>query len=116
MCTYRRWLRVPQTAGTVRKTFAMAQLVVRLADNSYVLWSDTVDAPVTPVLGRTAIISFLESEHHVTWEAADSLVRTADESATSDPTRNLSEVVDQNRAGPGESNLSLDELISAYSG
>src|SRR5580692_819178 len=106
--------RLPQYAGFVRKTLTMAQLVVRLAENSYVLWSDTVDAPVTAVLGRNAIVSLLESEHHATWEAADGLVRMADDFGTSDSARNLSEVVSQNRAGPGESNLTLDELISAY--
>ena len=93
----------------------MSQLVARLAEESYVLWSDTVDAPVTPVMGRTAIVSLMESEHHVSWSEAESLVRTADEFGTSDPTKNLSDVVGHNRAGPGESTLTLAELISAYS-
>jgi hypothetical protein len=93
----------------------MAQLVVCLAENSYVLWSDTVDAPVSPVKGRSEMVSLLESEHHVTWEEADTLVRVADKGGTSDPTRTLAEVVKHNRAGPGEATLTLPELIRAYS-
>jgi hypothetical protein len=92
----------------------MGQLVVCLAEDTYVLWSDTVDAPVTTVKGSSAIVSLLESKHHVTWEEADTLVRVADESGTSDPARTLTEVVSHNRAGPGESTLTLPELIRAY--
>ena len=93
----------------------MGQLVVCLGEDSYVLWSDTVDAPVSPATGRSKMVSLLESEHHVAWDEADTLVRVADEGGTSDHGRTLAEVVRHNRAGPGESTLTLPELIRAYS-
>jgi hypothetical protein len=39
----------------------------------------------------------------------------ADQTGTSDPLRGLSDILANNRAGPGESTLTLAQLISAYS-
>jgi hypothetical protein len=98
----------------VGKNVAMGQLVVRLADDSYVLWSDTVDAPVSPVMPRIDLIGLLEAEHHMTWEGADALVEAADRSGTSDPARSLSDLLAGNRAGPGEARLTIEQLVRSY--
>jgi len=45
----------------------MGELVVRLTDDSYVLWSDTVDAPVSAVMPRTDLVAFLEDERQMAW-------------------------------------------------
>jgi len=39
----------------------------------------------------------------------------ADQTGTSDPLRGLSDILANNRAGPGESTLTLAQIISAYS-
>jgi hypothetical protein len=96
------------------ETVTMGQLVVRLADDSYVLWSDTVDAPVSPVVPRINLIGLLEAEYHMTWQGADALVEAADRFGTSDPARSLSDVLAGNRAGPGESRLTIEQLINSY--
>jgi hypothetical protein len=98
----------------VGKTVAMGELVVRLDDDAYVLWSDTVDAPVSPVMPRTDLVGLLEAEYPMTWEGADALVEAANLSGTSDPARSLSDVLAGNRAGPGESRLTIEQLINSY--
>ena len=94
----------------------MAVLIVRLGDNQYVKWSNTVDAPVSCVLGRNELIRELESEDRLALSQAACLVDAADDTGTSDPAAPLDALLASNRAGPGESQLSLDEIVRQYQG
>ena len=92
----------------------MGTLVVCLAEDKYVKWSNTTDSPVSPVLDRAALIDFLEHEDHLTFSQADHLIAMADETGTSDPYVTLDELLATNRAGVDESCLSLSEILRQY--
>lgn len=92
----------------------MAELVVRLATDCYVVWSRTVDAPTTTVLGRQTMAQHLRKHHHLPPEEAESLLAVADTNGTSDAATSVVDVVRSNRAGPGEAALSLEEIIEQY--
>lgn len=92
----------------------MAELVVRLVDDGLVVWSDTVDAPTSPVMTAEAMIEYLGSLDGVSEEAAAALVRVAVQRGTSDPTVDRDELLRGNRAGPGEMTLSLADLLQQY--
>jgi|SRR5215210_500742 len=88
-------------------------LVVRIGQDQYLRWSNTVDAPVTCVMGREEIRRNLE-EHNVPYAQAVRLLDLVDQSGTSDPGVDLTTLLDENRAGPDEEWLSKDEILRAY--
>ena len=92
----------------------MGTLVVRLAPDAYVTWSDTVDAPVSPVLDRDGLAAFLLAHDDVPPVVARKLLRAADETGTSDPARDLAALLADNSAGPGGTWLSAEEIIRQY--
>ena len=93
----------------------MGSLVVRLQHNQYVKWSNTVDAPVSPVCTRETLIALLETEDEVSFSEASRLMDLADQGGTSDPHVDLATLLSTNRAGPAEEILTLDEIIRMYS-
>ena len=92
----------------------MGTFVVRLGDDQYVKWSNTVDAPVSPVLTRSELILFLEAEDQVTFSQAEHLLTLADHNGTSDPHTDLESLLATNRAGSEGQNLSIAEIIQDY--
>ena len=93
----------------------MGKLVVRLKPGKVVLWSNTVDAPISPVLDRDGLVDHLVEHEEVTYEEAVAMVATAESHGTSDRDVPLSRVLGTNRAGPGEQRLGVDQIIEAYS-
>jgi hypothetical protein len=61
-----------------------------------------------------AMVEYLRSRDGVSEERAMDLVRTAVASGTSDPAVDLDQVLRSNRAGPGETTLTLAELLRLY--
>ena len=90
-------------------------LVVRLLPGKLTLWSNTVDAPVSPVMDERRLVKFLVEHEQVSYDDAVALVGAARRDGTSDPSQPLSEVLASNRAGPGEERLDVAAIISRYS-
>jgi hypothetical protein len=88
--------------------------ILRLGHDQYLLWSNTVDAPVSWVMNRDQMIGRLEEEQVGTTEHIIELVTTVDRTGSSDPARPLAEVLAENRAGPGETWLSMEEIVQAF--
>jgi hypothetical protein len=88
--------------------------ILRLGHDQYVLWSNTVEAPVGWVMNRDQMIGRLEEEQVGTIEQIIELLRTVDLTGSSDPARPFSEVLAENRAGPGETWLSVEEIVQAF--
>ena len=72
--------------------------MLKLAEDEYVEWGSIVDAPVSYAMGRAAAVD----------EFGEERVARADKKGHS--YRDLPPVIVGNRAGPGESSLSLEEL------
>jgi hypothetical protein len=89
-------------------------LVVRLGEEHYVKWSNTTDAPVSCVMGRDELIRQLESDEQVAFSQAVHLLDVADETGTSDADINLASLLANNRAGPDERRLTVDEIVRQY--
>jgi hypothetical protein len=92
----------------------VATLLVRLAEDSFVTWSDTVDAPTSAVMTRHTAESRLQAHEGLSSEEASALLSGTDASGTSDPAVPLEELLRTNRAGPDERRLSIDELLQTY--
>lgn len=88
--------------------------MVRLGEDQYVEWSNTVDAPVSPVLPRHEMIAFLDREHPISYLEAAHALELADQHGTNDPSTDLAEVLATNRAGDNEQALTLDEILRMY--
>lgn len=87
----------------------MGSYVAKIADDAYVEWSSVVDAPVSWVQTREQAVKRWTEER----------VARADANGTSIldgyPAGNTpEEIVRANRAGPGESRLTVAEIIEAY--
>ena len=92
----------------------MATLLVRLADNAYVKWSDTTDAPVGHVMTRAEASNALRNADGLATDEVERLVGQTDTTGTSDPTVSLEALLAANRAGTHEESLSLDEILAEY--
>lgn len=92
----------------------MAELVVRLEANQYVIWSDTVDAPVTAVMDRTRAVVHLENVAGLAANEVGLLMDQVDLTGISDSTRTVDSLLATSRAGPEEEHLSLSELLRRY--
>ena len=93
----------------------MGEAVLRLGEDAYVLWSDTVDAPISPVLAEADLLSHLRSHHGIDSAEASAAVQRAAAHGSSDPALPLADALATNRAGPDERHLTLDELLERYS-
>jgi hypothetical protein len=92
----------------------VATFVARLGDDEYVIWSNTVDAPVTFAMTRTEVIEHMQSTDRLNFDQADHLVALPDTTGTSDPHLTLEDLLANNRAGVGESTLTLSEIRALY--
>jgi hypothetical protein len=60
------------------------------------------------------MVEYLHQRDGLTKEQAAGLARLADEFGVSDSTRNRDAVLEANRAGPGETTLTVAELLQLY--
>jgi hypothetical protein len=87
----------------------MGRYIAKLGDDAYVDWSTVVDAPVSFILTREEAVAewseerVARADHHGTsiWDGYP---------AGSTP----DEIVRANRAGPNESELTLEQILVAY--
>ena len=93
----------------------MGVLIVRLGSDSYVKWSTTVDAPVSRVMTRADLARHLVSEDRLSTGESARLLEVADVAGTSDPQLDLPSLIEGNRAGPGETQLTIDEIVQQFS-
>lgn|SRR5512146_363660 len=87
----------------------MGRYVAKLAEDTYVEWSTVVDAPVTYIVTRTEAVDAWGQER----------VDRADQKGTSildgyPAGKTPEEIVLGNHAGPDETELTVQEIISAY--
>lgn len=87
----------------------MGKYIAKLADDVYIEWSTVVDAPLSYTATRAQAVQAWGGDR----------VRRADENGTSIldgyPTGDTpEEIVRGNRAGPGETEISVAEIIKAY--
>jgi hypothetical protein len=94
----------------------VGDLILRLGHDQYVLWSNTVDAPVSWVMNRDRMIDKLEAEQGGNSEHIIELLTTVDRTGSSDLATPLAEVLAENRAGPSERWLSVEEIVQAFAG
>jgi hypothetical protein len=93
----------------------MAKFVVRLMPGKLVIWSNTVDAPVSAVMDRKALVGYLIGQEQVSYSEAVSMVDAAEREGTSDPSQPLDHVLAHNRAGHDEQALDAAEIVARYS-
>jgi len=94
----------------------MPRYLVKLADDAYVEWSTVVDAPVSHVLTQGETIRWNQRAGCTLNEAMERTAR-ADRnghSATWFPPMSAEQLIADNRAGDGESELSLAEILEQY--
>ena len=92
----------------------MGLLVARLGPEKFVVWSNTVGAPVTPVLASQALVRQLQESGQASHDEAVALVRAADRHGTSDPEVALADLVATNRGGREEATATMAQVIDAY--
>ena len=88
--------------------------VVRLGDDQFVTWSNTTDSPVSYVMAREELITFLASEEAVPYEQAVHILDVAEERGVSRPDLDLADVLAANRAGDDEDRISVQEIVRRY--
>lgn len=93
----------------------MAKLVVRLLPGKLVVWSNTVDAPVSGVMNAEELVAHLVEHEQVSYTEALAVVEAANRDGTSDPAQPLSELLATNRAGPSEETLDVEGIVARYS-
>jgi hypothetical protein len=54
----------------------MGTVVAKLAENQYILWSNTVDAPASSVLDAGALVDLLTNDHQVSYAVAVHMARS----------------------------------------
>ena len=89
--------------------------VVKLKEDKYVIWSTIVDAPITFILNKEEIIKYLEAMYPNPKENHQERVDRADQYGTSAQLKmSTEELLQGNRAGPKETELSLEEILEQY--
>lgn len=92
----------------------MARGFIKL-NGMYVIWSTVVDAPITRPMDRDQALK--EALFHGWWsreDAEQSLRRADDRGVSFAGFDNLDDLLVANRAGPGETCLTKDELIAVF--
>lgn len=92
----------------------MGQFVVCLATDKFVVWSNTVDAPTSEVTDADGLVQVLR-ERRIEDVEARAAVDQAQRTGVSDPDWTVPDVLADNRAGPDEECLSIDEILEQYS-
>lgn len=91
--------------------------VVKLPNGNYLIWSSVADAPLTCGMPRDVFIEKLTSQYSHIYDEATLIekVALADQKGSSRPGyQTLEELIEGNCAGPGESSLTLDEIVETY--
>src|SRR5262245_2894012 len=94
----------------------MPRYLVKLDDDAYVEWSTVVDAPVTHVVTRAETIRWNQRQGCTLPEAQERTARTDKNghSAMWFSPESTEQLIAGNRAGEGESELSLAEILEQY--
>ncbi len=99
----------------------MANGIIRLERGGrewFLEWSTVVDAPVTCGMSEAELRDHVKEEYGNRGleriEARLERCRRCGHSYLDDESQTVAEFVEYNRAGPGESCLTVDELIDAY--
>lgn len=94
----------------------MADLIAKLATDCYVIWSTTVDAPISSTMTLEELKEHISEEH-----GREGVRRLPDRLARADATGTssihgctLGALVACNRAGPREKKLTLQQIIKRY--
>lgn len=84
----------------------MGRGIIKLEDDRYLEWSTVVDAPVSASLDRDEAVKAWGEER----------IARADEKGTSflDVTESAANYVRLNRAGPGETCLTMEQICKGY--
>jgi hypothetical protein len=104
----------PPIRATLRHAVRVGELVACLGHDLYVVWSDTVDAPPSPVLSRAAMTEHLVHRNAVGRANVDGLMARVDANGTSADGVAVADLIAVNRAGAGERHLTLEEILVAY--
>lgn len=94
----------------------MPRFIVKLAEDKYVLWSTVVDAPVTRVMTRAKTVDYMTNVYlSDVGSRVHGEMTLADHGGCGAMTWRLADIVDYNRAGPGEAHLpSVEEILQHY--
>lgn len=100
----------------------MGRCVVKLAPDKYVEWSSIVDAPVTCVLTRAQMVTHLNFRYGFDkrvdivdrMQRADTFGTSLSDESRSNYGTSTEEFIRGNRAGPNETEIRLDEIITKY--
>lgn len=90
----------------------MPTYIIKLADK-YLLYSTIVDAPITYGMSKEELIEYLKEEG-TDRLIEDRLARVDKIGTSSRLDSSAEETIEFNKAGPGESNLSVEEFIKTY--
>lgn len=92
----------------------MPQYILKLPNDMFMLWSTIVDAPTTYAVPREDFVAWYLEQYGTT--SADELKKRMARAEThgSSVGHSLEDVIAGNRAGPGESTLTLEEILEQY--
>ncbi len=94
----------------------MGQVIVKLQDH-YLIWSSIVDAPITMGMKRRAFANYYRKEYgELSFrEEFETRMARADQNGTSAiPPMSVEDLVSHNRAGKGETCLTLKQITAEY--
>lgn len=94
----------------------MERFIVKLDKNKYVEWSSVVDAPVTFILNKEEMLSYLDEMHgKISFSKNRKDIDMADRKGTSSLIYNdVKLLLSCNGAGEKEESISLDEILKKY--
>ena len=93
----------------------MGRFIVKLDKNKYVEWSSIVDAPVTFILNKKEMLSYLDEMYGKSCYFKNRKdINLADEKGTSSFMYGLEILKSYNRAGEKEEVISFDEIMERY--
>ena len=92
----------------------MGHAIIEL-DGAYLVWSSVVDAPITYGLTEYQLLCWLDEQHgangRLWWDRVKARVEMTGSSETA---YTVEQILSNNRAGPGEIELTKQEIIEAY--
>jgi hypothetical protein len=91
----------------------MPRFAIKIKDRFF-LWSTIVDAPISYATDKDGILSVMCREFPNQENAVREHVERADLTGCGDMYYSLDEVISGNRAGPDETELTIDEIYKAY--
>ncbi len=92
----------------------MPHYTLKLGEDQYLEWSTIVDAPITNILSRKEIISFLKTRYPDKEVLINKRLNLVDEVGTSIENYSVEQIIKYNRAGEDEKSISLEEIKQRY--